>query len=140
MTLQEELEEFLSSAKVAMIPPHGDVAILLWFGKDQLEKFSDPYMYEMLIGFFAGRRITLLVYRTHPSYAFSFVDIDSGDCINVSKVHFVPQGPDKVFASIAEDTCIEFDIIGTSADNQYMVEPPEGISTEPMILRGYKIV
>lgn len=139
MSLHKELEAFLSSAKMAVLMPAPDTSLLFWFGGGQLQEFSDSHNYEMLVGFFAGRSITLVVYREHPSYTFSFVDTEAADCLNISNVRFT-MSPDKALASLPADKDIEFDIIGMTADNKYMLEPPDTISEELMILKGYRLV
>jgi hypothetical protein len=139
LNLHKVLEEFLSSAKFAFLTPNDDAGLMFWYGKEQLQKFSDPYYYEMLINFFARRRITLLIYKNRPGHNFSFVEMETGDCLNISNVSFV-ESSKKRLAKLPPDRDIEFDIIGVSADNQYMVEPPDTISNELMIFKGYRVI
>jgi len=139
VSLHNELEEFLSSALFAFLTPEEETALLFWFGGDQLHRYSDPYNYNLLINFFTGRRITLLIYRNHPTYNFSFVEMESGDCLNISKVRLV-KGSEQILAGLSLNTHLEFDIIGVSADNEYMVEPPNAVLEARMLLEGYQLI
>ena len=67
MNLHKEPEEFLSSALFAFLAPEEETA----------------------------RRITLLIYRNHLAYNFSFMEMESGDCLTRSKMLIVknPEAP-----------------------------------------------
>jgi|ERR1035437_33079 hypothetical protein len=140
MTLQDKVEDFFSKGDVITFAmDNEDVVMTLLFNKQGFHTFSQNENYENMYAYFNGRKIKMILIPQTNTIKISFIDIKSGDALNIENVKFVTDNFGKFLDTVKENKHISFTIMGLSEDGSTMIMPEIMLKNKPLKIRGYSL-